>query len=47
MAITIKRYCKNCGKEMPWREEIVHTCTAGVVTVKDELCPECRAPADS
>jgi hypothetical protein len=47
MAIIIKRCCKKCGKEIPGREEIVHTCTAGIVTVKEELCPECRGPADS
>lgn len=41
MAIQIKKYCKICGAELPDLEEVVYTCTAGIIEVRDrDSCKE-------
>ena len=34
MAITLKKFCEVCGKELKDFEDIVYTCTEGILDVK-------------
>ncbi len=35
MSITVKKYCEICGKELKDIENVVYTCTEGILDVKE------------